>query len=64
MQALKGLLGELNMEKTGGGVIVCRDGFSAATFSREALEELGRFSGHAFTVEEVDRSSLFLTIEK
>ena len=63
-QARKGLLGELDMEKTGGGAIVCRDGFTAATFSREALEELGRFSGQAFTVEEVDRSSLFLTIEK
>ena len=63
-QARKGLLGELDMEKTGEGVIVCRDGFSASTFSREALEELGKFSGQPFTVEEVDHSSLFLTIEK
>jgi len=63
-QADKGLLGEIDPERTGDGVIVCRDGFRAFTFSAEDLHALGEASGCAYQVLEVDGSSLFLLLEK
>ena len=63
-QARKGLLGEIDMEKTGNGIIVCKDGFTATTFGRSELERLGEISGLPFVVEEADGSSIFLTITK
>jgi 2-polyprenyl-6-hydroxyphenyl methylase/3-demethylubiquinone-9 3-methyltransferase len=63
-QADKGLLGEIDQEKTGKGVIVCRDGFRAVTFSEEDLEVLGKASGCAHRVREVDESSVFLVLRK
>ncbi|MFA7620362.1 MAG: class I SAM-dependent methyltransferase [Aminobacteriaceae bacterium] len=63
-QADKGLLGEIDMEKTGNGRIVCKDGFTATTFDFEDMERLGKSSGYAYTVEEVAGSSVFLTIVK
>lgn len=63
-QAAKGLLGEIDEERTGDGQIVCRDGFRATTFSEEDLQSLGRGSGVPFRVQEVDESSVFLVLEK
>lgn len=63
-QAGKGLLGEIDEEKTRDGLIVCRDGFVARTFSESDLDALGRACGHPYRVEEVDESSVFLVIEK
>lgn len=63
-QAGKGLLGAIDDEKTRDGLIVCRDGFVARTFSPDDLDALGRASGHPYRVEEVDESSVFLVIEK
>ncbi len=63
-QADKGLLGELDMEKTRDGKIVCKDGFSATTYSSDELERLGKASGCEWHVVEVDQSSLFLIIQK
>lgn len=63
-QAAKGLLGELDMEKTKEGVIVCRDGFRATTHRRERLEMIGRAAGYEWQIFEVDDSSLFLVIKK
>ncbi|MFA0889091.1 MAG: class I SAM-dependent methyltransferase [Synergistales bacterium] len=63
-QASRGLLGEIDMEKTGDGKIVCRDGFTATTFSASDLAELGEKIGCAYHIEEVDESSLFLVLEK
>jgi len=63
-QADKGLLGAIDEEKTRDGLIVCRDGFVARTFSEADLDALGRASGHPHRVEEVDESSVFLVIEK
>ena len=63
-QADKGLLGEIDMEKTGRGVIVCKDGFTATTFDRDQLDGLGRASGAPYEVKEVDESSLFLILTK
>lgn len=63
-QAAKGLLGELDIEKTKDGVIVCKDGFRATAHPRGTLEEIGRSTGYEWQIFEVDDSSLFLTIKK
>lgn len=63
-QARKGLIGNLDMEKTGSGKIVCRDGFTATTFSAGDLDSLGRGTRCPFRIETVDESSLFLVVEK
>lgn len=63
-QSEKGLLGEIDYEKTTDGVIVCKDGFTAKTFSDGELHELGRASGYPYKVQTVDDSSVFLLISK
>lgn len=63
-QADKGLLGEIDLEKTQDGIIVCKDGFIAITFSEDELKNLGEESGRHYRIEEVDESSLFLILEK
>ena len=63
-QADKGLLGEIDTEKTRDGKIICKDGFVAITFSEDELRKLGEESGYPYLIEEVDESSLFLILEK
>lgn len=63
-QAEKGLLGEIDMEKTKDGVITCKDGFLATTQSPEELEEIGISTGLAYKITEVDQSSIFLVLSK
>ena len=63
-QAAKGLLGEIDRERTKDGKIVCLDGFTATTFSGDDLDRLGRATGLPYVIEEVDESSLFLAIER
>ncbi len=63
-QASRGLLGEIDREKTRDGKIVCKDGFTATTFSAADLAELGNRAGCACRIEEVDESSLFAVFEK
>lgn len=63
-QASRGLLGEIDGEKTKDGRIVCKDGFTATTFSAGDLAELGDRVGCATRIEEVDESSLFAVFEK
>lgn len=63
-QADKGLLGEIDPEKTTDGVIACKDGFVATTFAEADLEKLGKASGHRYQINEVDSSSVFLVITK
>ena len=63
-QASKGLLGELDYDKTQNGVIICKDGFKALTHSPEDFHKIGEDSGYPFKVQEVDGSSLFLIIHK
>lgn len=63
-QASRGLLGEIDLEKTKDGKIVCKDGFTATTFSAADLAELGDRVGCACRIEEVDESSLFAVLEK
>ena len=63
-QSKKGLLGEIDWDRTKDGVIACRDGFLATTFSREDLAGIGERTGCPYQLEEVDESSLFLVLEK
>ena len=63
-QADKGLLGELDMEQTKDGVIICKDGFRATTQTPEDYDAIGRKFGYPYEVTEVDGSSLYLVIHK
>ena len=63
-QAEKGLLGEIDMEHTKNGIIVCKDGFKSISHSAEQLSEIGEASGFSYKVQEVDKSSTFLIITK
>lgn len=63
-QAAKGLLGEIDAEKTRNGIIACKDGFVATTFSWDDLDKLGQAVGCNYLIKEIDESSLFLVISK
>lgn len=63
-QADKGLLGEIDLEKTHDGIIVCKDGFVASTLSEDELKKLGEEFGSDYSIKEVDEASLFLIIKK
>jgi 2-polyprenyl-3-methyl-5-hydroxy-6-metoxy-1,4-benzoquinol methylase len=63
-QAEKGLLGELDLDKTKDGIITCKDGFKAVTHTLEDLKTIGYLSGHEYEIHEVDESSVFLIIHK
>lgn len=63
-QADKGLLGELDYDKTKDGVIICKDGFKATTYTQKDLEEIGDSLGYEYKIHEVDESSVFLIIHK
>lgn len=62
-QAAKGLVGEIDYEKTKDGVIVCNDGFRATTYTPEELDEIGHKIGLPFYIEEVNQSSIFLVVK-
>jgi len=62
-QADKGLIGEIDFERTGNGVVACKDGFVSRSFSPEELESLARRTGRRYRIEEIDDSCLFLVIE-
>lgn len=63
-QAGKGLLGEIDYDKTKDGVIICKDGFRAITHSPEDLRVIGEDSGYPYVIDETDESSVFLIIIK
>jgi len=63
-QAEKGLLGKIDVNQTGKGVIVCQDGFRATTFTVNDFAQFGDASGYNYEIQEVDESSLFLIITK
>jgi 2-polyprenyl-6-hydroxyphenyl methylase/3-demethylubiquinone-9 3-methyltransferase len=62
LQAAEGLLGEIDEEKTGNGVIVCKDGFTAATFTPGDFRALTHDLDAEVHLEEVEGSSLFCEI--
>jgi SAM-dependent methyltransferase len=63
-QAAAGLLGEIDEEKTGAGVIACRDGFVAVTVSPQQFRSLAAGLPAALELTEVDASSLFCLLKK
>lgn len=62
LQAEHGLLGEIDWEATGDGVIVCRDGFKATTIRRDDFVSLMSTFDIQWRIREVDESSLFCEI--
>lgn len=63
-QADKGLLGELDFEKSIHGQIVCKDGFTATTHTKEDFIRFASVFKHPYQIKEIDRSSMFLIIKK
>jgi ubiquinone/menaquinone biosynthesis C-methylase UbiE len=62
MQAAAGLLGEIDEERTGNGVIICKDGFRANTVSFDEFLSLTADIDAEVNIIEVDESSLFCEI--
>lgn len=60
IQANEGLLGKIDEEKTGNGNIVCKDGFTATTFTRDQFQRLASALGYKAEITEVDDSALFV----
>ncbi|MCG8375160.1 MAG: class I SAM-dependent methyltransferase [Chlorobiales bacterium] len=59
MQSDEDLLGEIDREKTGDGVIVCKDGFRATTTSSQEFRQFCDQLMVEHRIIEVDESSLF-----
>jgi 2-polyprenyl-6-hydroxyphenyl methylase/3-demethylubiquinone-9 3-methyltransferase len=59
IQSEHGLLGEIDLDATRDGVIVCRDGFRATTIGLDDFVVLTSGLGVAVRITEVDGSSLF-----
>jgi 2-polyprenyl-6-hydroxyphenyl methylase/3-demethylubiquinone-9 3-methyltransferase len=62
LQALHGLIGEIDEAATGNGVIVCKDGFRASTVGPDEFALLARSLDVEARIEEVGGSSLFCEI--
>jgi 2-polyprenyl-6-hydroxyphenyl methylase/3-demethylubiquinone-9 3-methyltransferase len=62
LQSEHGLIGEIDYDATGNGIIVCKDGFRASTVSPEDFISLTMDLNINFTVTEVDNSSIFYEI--
>lgn len=62
VQSAHHLIGEIDYQATGNGVIVCKDGFRATTADKTILDELAAGVGVTPTITEVDDSSLFCEI--
>jgi 2-polyprenyl-6-hydroxyphenyl methylase/3-demethylubiquinone-9 3-methyltransferase len=59
IQSAHHLIGEIDYQATGNGVIVCKDGFRATTADRPTFEKLAASLGVTTLITEVDGSSLF-----
>lgn len=62
VQSDAGLLGELDTEKTGGGKIVCKDGFTGTAIRPEEFKALAADLDLNIELVEVDGSSIFCVI--
>lgn len=63
-QVQKGLLGEMDYEKTQNGIIVRKDGFSAITHSAQDFRQMAEQLKVPYEIQEVDDSGLFLILHK
>jgi SAM-dependent methyltransferase len=64
LQAAAGLLGEIDWQRTGNGIITCKDGFTASTASAEDFRWLAADLPASITLTEIDGSSLFCELKK
>ena len=62
LQSEAGLIGEIDPVKTGDGVIICKDGFTATTVTKEQFLILTQGFNVKIKIIEVDKSSLFCEI--
>lgn len=62
LQAAEGLLGAIDESRTGNGVIVCHDGFTATTVTPDQFRALTDDLDLPVQIEEIDGSSLFCEI--
>lgn len=62
IQSAHGLVGEIDEEATGHGVIVCKDGFRASTFGSDDFIALAANFSITPKITEVDDSSIFCEI--
>ena len=62
-QSELGLIGEIDEKKTGDGIIVCKDGFKAVTFTEDDFSKLAAFFDLTPQFQEIDGSSLFCEIK-
>ena len=63
-QSHENLLGEIDFENTGSGVIVCKDGFKATTYTVNDFSTLVKKMDLKATISEIDESSVFCIITK
>ena len=63
LQSKEGLLGEIDYEKTGNGRVVCKDGFTATTFTELDFKEIATKLNLNISLTEIDESSLFCEVE-
>jgi len=62
MQAAHGLIGEIDETRSGNGIILCRDGFTATTVSCDEFVTLAAGLGKSISVQTIDGSSVFCEI--
>jgi ubiquinone/menaquinone biosynthesis C-methylase UbiE len=63
-QSRQGLLGEIDYDSTGEGIIVCKDGFRAGAMEEKEFRRLCRQIGIDPIITEVDESSIFCELIK
>ncbi|NOX84479.1 MAG: class I SAM-dependent methyltransferase [Chlorobi bacterium] len=63
IQSEQGLIGEIDYRLTKNGVIICKDGFKATTYSGEQFRELASNFNVRATIREIDNSSVFCIME-
>ncbi|MFH2047929.1 MAG: class I SAM-dependent methyltransferase [bacterium] len=63
LQSEHGLLGEIDWDKTKDGNIVCKDGFTATTYTEDDFRRLMSNFDNKYTIIEIDESSLFCIVE-
>ena len=63
-QADAGLLGEIDEESSGNGVIACKDGFESTAMNRQQFEEIAVKTNTSVTLQELPSGSLIAEFRK